>query len=89
MSNEVGPISEAPPLVVTPSAQPGGTGHGRAAFTFIFITVALDMVALGIIIPVLPRLIVGFEHGDMAKAATQTGIFAFVWAAICQIRFIF
>jgi DHA1 family tetracycline resistance protein-like MFS transporter len=73
MSNEVGPLSEA---------QPGSKGHGRAAFAFIFVTVALDMVALGIIIPVLPRLIVRFEHGDMAMAATQTGVFAFVWAAM-------
>src|ERR1700742_309895 len=81
MSNEVGPISEAP-LVEVPPSQPGGKTHGRAAFAFIFITVALDMVALGIIIPVLPRLIVQFEHGDMGKAATQTGIFAFVWAAM-------
>jgi hypothetical protein len=28
----------------------------RAAFAFIFITVALDMLALGIMIPVLPKL---------------------------------
>jgi MFS transporter, DHA1 family, tetracycline resistance protein len=82
MSNEVGPVSETAPVFVTPAAQPGGGGHGRASFVFIFITVALDMVAFGIIIPVLPRLIVSFEHGDMARAATQTGIFAFVWAAM-------
>src|SRR6201996_3336522 len=81
MSNEVGPVSETP-VPVTSAPQPGGIGHGRAAFAFIFITVALDMVALGIIIPVLPRLIVQFEHGDMGKAATQTGVFAFVWAAM-------
>ena len=86
MSNEVGPISEAPLVEVTPPAQPRGRSHGRAAFAFIFITVALDMVALGIIIPVLPRLIVQFEHGDMAKAATQAGLFAFIWAAM---QFIF
>jgi MFS transporter, DHA1 family, tetracycline resistance protein len=85
MSNEVGPVSETP-VPVTSVPQPGGLGHGRAAFAFIFITVALDMVALGIIIPVLPRLIVQFEHGDMGKAATQTGVFAFVWAAM---QFIF
>ncbi len=82
MSNEVGPISEAPLVETTPPSQSGGKAHGRAAFAFIFITVALDMVALGIIIPVLPRLIVQFEHGDMAKAAMQTGVFAFVWAAM-------
>jgi DHA1 family tetracycline resistance protein-like MFS transporter len=82
MSNEVGPVSETPPVPVAPIVQPCGKTHGRAAFAFIFVTVALDMVALGIIIPVLPRLIVRFEHGDMAMAATQTGLFAFVWAAM-------
>src|SRR5215813_13494772 len=81
MSNEVGPMSEAPPVETSPQP-PGGKAHGRSAFAFIFITVALDMVALGIIIPVMPRLIVQFEHGDMGKAAMQTGVFAFVWAAM-------
>ena len=41
----------------------------RAAFVFIFITVLLDMLALGIIIPVLPKLVVGFMGGDAARAA--------------------
>ena len=59
-----------------------GPKHGRAAFAFIFVTVLLDMLALGIIVPVLPKLIIRFEHGDMAMAATQTGVFAFVWAAM-------
>jgi DHA1 family tetracycline resistance protein-like MFS transporter len=61
---------------------PAGAKHGRAAFAFIFVTVLLDMLALGIIVPVLPKLIIRFEHGDMAMAATQTGVFAFVWAAM-------
>src|ERR1700732_2248751 len=59
-----------------------GAKHGRAAFAFIFVTVLLDMLALGVIIPVLPKLIIRFEQGDMAMAATQTGVFAFVWAAM-------
>jgi MFS transporter, DHA1 family, tetracycline resistance protein len=63
-------------------AKAGAGGHGRAAFAFIFVTVLLDMLALGIIVPVLPKLIIRFEHGDMAMAATQTGVFAFVWAAM-------
>jgi MFS transporter, DHA1 family, tetracycline resistance protein len=54
----------------------------RAAFAFIFVTVMLDMLALGIIVPVLPRLIVQFEGGDMAKAAMQTGAFGFIFAAM-------
>jgi DHA1 family tetracycline resistance protein-like MFS transporter len=77
MSTEPNPITEGPPI---PPAQ--GLGHGRAAFAFIFVTVLLDMLALGIIVPVLPKLIIRFEHGDMSMAATQTGIFAFVWAAM-------
>ena len=77
MSTEPNPFTEGPPI---PAAQ--GPGHGRAAFAFIFITVLLDMLALGIIVPVLPKLIIRFEHGDMSMAATQTGIFAFVWAAM-------
>jgi MFS transporter, DHA1 family, tetracycline resistance protein len=77
MSTEPNPFTEEPPI---PAAQ--GPGHGRAAFAFIFITVLLDMLALGIIVPVLPKLIIRFEHGDMSMAATQTGIFAFVWAAM-------
>ncbi len=32
----------------------------RAAFVFVFITVLLDMLALGIVIPVLPKLVVDF-----------------------------
>jgi len=53
----------------------------RAAFAFIFITVTLDMLALGIIIPVLPKLVVAFEGGDVAHAARIVGLFGFVWAA--------
>src|SRR5271155_700744 len=64
------------------SVASGGPRHGRAAFAFIFVTVLLDMLALGVIVPVLPKLIIRFEHGDMAMAATQTGVFAFVWAAM-------
>lgn len=53
---------------------------GRAAFAFIFVTVMLDMLALGIIIPVLPKLVVEFRAGDTASAARVVGAFGFVWA---------
>jgi DHA1 family tetracycline resistance protein-like MFS transporter len=55
---------------------------GKAAFIFIFITVVLDMLALGIIIPVLPKLILGLEDGNMASAISITGVFATSWAAM-------
>src|SRR6202521_5571504 len=47
----------------------------RAAFIFVFITVMLDMLALGIIVPVLPKLVVDFLAGDTARAAAIYGIF--------------
>jgi DHA1 family tetracycline resistance protein-like MFS transporter len=52
----------------------------RAAFIFVFITVLLDMLALGMIIPVLPKLVMGFLGGDTAKAAGVLGAFGTVWA---------
>ena len=44
-----------------------------AAFIFVFITVLLDMLALGIVVPVLPRLVVDFVHGDAARGADYLG----------------
>ena len=59
------------------------TGGGRrAAVTFIFVTVMLDMLALGMIIPVLPPLIKAFRGGDTAAAAQTIGLFGTTWAAI-------
>lgn len=52
----------------------------RAAFIFIFITVLLDMFAIGVIIPVLPRLIEDFMGGDTARAAIIYGVFGTAWA---------
>src|SRR5438445_9083041 len=59
---------------------------GRAAVAFIFVTVALDMLAFGIIAPVLPKLIVEFEGGNVARAASTVGYFGFAWATM---QFIF
>ncbi len=52
----------------------------RAALAFIFVTVVLDVLALGVIIPVLPRLVQDFLHGDTARAAEMYGLFGTVWA---------
>jgi MFS transporter, DHA1 family, tetracycline resistance protein len=53
-----------------------------AAFIFVFITVLLDMLALGMIIPVLPKLVVDFLGGDTAQAAGIFGLFGTAWAAM-------
>jgi MFS transporter, DHA1 family, tetracycline resistance protein len=65
---------------------PGSRAPGSAAFIFVFITVALDMMAVGIIAPVLPKLIIDFQQGDVERAATYVGLFATMWAAM---QFIF
>jgi DHA1 family tetracycline resistance protein-like MFS transporter len=54
----------------------------RAAVAFILITVLLDMLALGMIIPVLPKLIEAFRGGDTARAATTMAVFGTAWAAM-------
>jgi DHA1 family tetracycline resistance protein-like MFS transporter len=54
----------------------------RAAVAFIFITVMLDMLALGIIIPVLPKLVEQFENGNTARAAEVIGVFGTSWAVM-------
>jgi DHA1 family tetracycline resistance protein-like MFS transporter len=52
----------------------------RPAVAFIFVTVVLDMLALGMIIPVLPQLVVDFAGGDNAHGATIYGLFGTGWA---------
>src|SRR5271155_4926118 len=54
----------------------------RAAATFIFFTVTLDMLAMGMIAPVLPRLILGFLHGNTVNAAQMLGIFGTLFAGM-------
>src|SRR5882762_10144049 len=54
----------------------------RAAVVFIFVTVMLDMLALGLIAPVLPKLILDFLGGNMEVAANWNGIFGTVFAAM-------
>ncbi|WP_426662299.1 TCR/Tet family MFS transporter [Rhodanobacter aciditrophus] len=49
------------------------TSRHRAALAFIFVTVTLDMLAFGIIIPVMPHLIVELIGGSIAKAAVWVG----------------
>jgi len=52
----------------------------RAAFAFVFLTATLDMVALGIIVPVLPKLVVTFMGGNAAHAAEIFGVFGTIFA---------
>ncbi len=55
--------------------------HRRAALGFILVTAVLDIVALGIIIPVLPVLIEEFS-GSNAQAGIINGLFVALWAGM-------
>ncbi|WP_293370880.1 MFS transporter, partial [Nevskia sp.] len=61
-------------------AQPAARPPRPAALIFIFITVVIDVLAFGLIIPVLPKLIEQFRGGDTAYAAETWGVFATAWA---------
>src|SRR5215831_18124574 len=64
-----------------PASQPSFRS-GHAAFLFILVMVAFDMVAFGIIAPVLPDLIRQFEGGDFGRASDLTGYLLFAWNAM-------
>jgi len=52
----------------------------KAAIVFILITVVIDMLAFGMIIPVLPMLVQSFMANDPVKAAEIYGLFGTGWA---------
>src|SRR5213083_3130012 len=60
----------------------GMLNRQKAAFIFIFITVLLDMVSFGVIIPVFPQLILRLQGGDMAGAAAIFGILGTAFAVM-------
>jgi DHA1 family tetracycline resistance protein-like MFS transporter len=53
--------------------------NDRRALVFIFCTVTLDVLAVGVMLPVLPTLVLSFMGGNTAGAAEAIGVFATVW----------
>lgn len=51
----------------------------RATLAFVFVLVALDVMAMGIVIPVLPKLVERFQGGDTARAAEMFGAMNTAW----------
>lgn len=65
----------------SPSAAPPGTG--RLAVTFLVITMVIDAMGIGLIIPVMPDLILSFLPGaSLAQAALWGGTLATLFAAM-------
>lgn len=69
-------MSEGTGEAMAQSAAP--VRHGAVAF--IFVTILLDMLALGVIMPILPKLIESFVDNDAAHAARIFGLFGTAWA---------
>jgi DHA1 family tetracycline resistance protein-like MFS transporter len=65
---------------VTPAPPKGGPR--KAAVLFIFATALLDVISLGIMIPVLPNLVKQFAGGDTALAAQYTLAFSLTWGVM-------
>jgi MFS transporter, DHA1 family, tetracycline resistance protein len=53
---------------------------GKAALGFIFVTLLIDVTGLGIIIPVLPKLIEELIHGNISMASRYAGWLTFAYA---------
>jgi len=68
-------MNDAATETAAATSAPRGT-----AVAFIFVTVLLDMLALGVVIPILPKLIESFVANDTASAARIFGLFGTAWA---------
>jgi MFS transporter, DHA1 family, tetracycline resistance protein len=73
-------MTDEPPVTVI-AASPAGAPR-RGAVAFIFVTILLDMFALGLILPILPKLVESFVDNDTANAARIFGLFGTAWAVM-------
>jgi DHA1 family tetracycline resistance protein-like MFS transporter len=56
--------------------------HGKAALGFIFVTIFIDVLGLGIIIPILPKLLEQLAHVDISMASQYSGYLTFTYASM-------
>jgi len=52
----------------------------RPALGFIFVTLTLDILGIGLIVPILPKLIAQYQGGDVTMAATTYGVLHAIYA---------
>ena len=48
----------------------------KPALGFIFVTLVLDILGIGLIVPILPKLVESFEHGSISAASGTYGTLA-------------
>src|SRR5258708_9953017 len=73
-------MTDEPPAGII--AASSASAPRRGAVAFIFITILLDMFALGLILPILPKLVESFVDNDTASAARIFGLFGTAWAVM-------
>ncbi|MFA6085167.1 TCR/Tet family MFS transporter [Mucilaginibacter sp.] len=56
--------------------------HGKAALGFIFVTIFIDVLGLGIIIPILPKLLEQLANVDISMASQYSGYLTFTYASM-------
>lgn len=57
--------------------------HNRkAAIGFIFITLLIDVIGFGLIIPVFPKLITGLIHNNLSVASRWAGLLTFAYSTM-------
>jgi len=54
----------------------------QAALGFIFITLLIDVIGFGIIIPILPQLIQSLTHGSVSDSSRYGGLLIFAYASV-------
>ena len=54
----------------------------RASAIFVLVTVFLDTLGIGLVIPVMPRLVASFMHDDLGAASHTFGILVSIYAAM-------
>jgi MFS transporter, DHA1 family, tetracycline resistance protein len=67
------------PTPVPDAPQPGAS---KNALAFIIATVVLDMLSIGLIVPIMPRLVEGFFPGRTTDAAHAFGLAMSSWALL-------
>lgn len=76
------PLPTTPPPIGGSAGPPAAPAGRPAGFWFVFLTVVLDMLAIGIIVPVLPSLVKQMAGGSFEDAARWIGLFSAGWATM-------
>jgi DHA1 family tetracycline resistance protein-like MFS transporter len=58
----------------------------KPALSFIFITLTLDILGIGLIVPILPKLIEQYQGGNVAAASSSYGL---LYALYALMQFLF